>query len=109
MEPVMNIDTFIAPCLEILLAAIDSKRLPPWSGPDLGVPVSHCVLQPREQIERLREVMSNTQRLQEILTLAFQFGVCQGYAMQEDRVAFLEKAVETLLNNRPEPAPSSLG
>lgn len=67
-------------CLE--KAGSDDSFYGKWKGPLLTAPVDHICLQPQEVLDKLAYHLEWKDRAKRILWLAFQFGVCQGYAMR---------------------------
>lgn len=67
-----------------------------WEGPPLKSPLDHVCLQPQEALDKASCLLQDSgmdrmailrEQVRSVVWLAFQFGVCQGYAMREQEHA----------------------
>jgi hypothetical protein len=91
-----EIDDVLKPLADVvgqLLAG--EKRV--WTGVGLGKPVAHIVPQPQVKLDRPDRTQA--ERINDIVELAFQLGVCQGYAIAQKENRYTEtlrKAIEEI-------------
>ena len=94
--PYQNFSGAIQQLTVAIKDAMAGKKIADWIGPGLQSPVDHVCIQPGRLIEMLNENPLDSEtdtngnpKLERLVWLAFQFGVCQGYAMkQEECVLF---------------------
>lgn len=81
------------PVVVALKAVIAGKPLPKWTGVKFAEPITHTTQQPLDRLKQFADTedpLDFDEKLERLVEIAVQYGICQGYAMRKAEVKTTE-------------------